>query len=311
MTANDSPGRLAPIGLSVYSRLAHVRKAVAALRADPLARDSELHIFSDGAAAGDERKVEEVREFLLGIDGFRKVRHVFRESNDRVLNNRGGMRSLLAQHGRMIWLEEDIVVAPGFLRFMNGALDAYESDMGVFSVCGYRPPYALPAAYESDAFLLPRFSAWGFGIWKDRFDLLRMEISRSEYHRFLRNPRRVLRFARGGADMLDMLHMEVHGVFDALDVKIFFQQFNLGMHTVYPSRFLASNVGHDGTGVHCGRTSKFEVELQESSSYAFAFPGNLEIDKGILEANRRFRDPGVLKKIRFPARVLRSLLSFR
>lgn len=311
MTSSDSRSRLAPIGLSVYSRLEHIRKTVAALQCDPLAADSELSIFSDGAAPGDESKVEEVREFLRGIDGFGKVNHVFRKGNDRVHNNRGGMRSLLSDHGRMIWLEEDIVIAPGFLSFMNAALDAYESEKTVFSVCGYRPPFALPATYDSDVFVLPRFSAWGFGTWKDRFDLIRMKINRSEYFRFLLNPARIFRFTRGGVDMLEMLHREVHGATDALDVKIFFQQFNLGMCTVYPSRFLASNVGHDGTGLHCVRSSRFDVELQDSGAYEFAMPRTLEFDSDILQANRRFRNPGIVRKLKFPARVLLDLVKTR
>jgi hypothetical protein len=298
---------LAPIGLSVYSRLAHVQQAVRALQSDPLAAASELTVFSDGPAPGDEAAIRDVREFLRGIAGFKRVNLVLRDRNDRVANNRGGMRALLHAHGRMIWVEEDIVIAPGFLGFMNAALDAYEKDMRIFSVCGYRPPFALPPTYRHDVFALPRFSAWGFATWRDRFDLVRMKISRAEYFRFLLNPARVLRFARGGADMLNMLHSEVHGVIDALDVKIFFQQFNLGMNTLYPTRFLVSNIGHDGTGLHCVNSSRFDVDLQDSADYAFAFPDGIEIDEGILRANKRFRDPGLLRKLKFPARVARDL----
>ena len=307
MTTVHSRTHLAPIGLSVYSRLAHVQKAVRALQSDPLAAASELTVFSDGPAPGHEAAIRDVREFLRGIAGFRRVNLVFREQNDRVGNNRGGMRALLRDHGRMIWVEEDIVVAPGFLGFMNAALDAYEKDTRIFSVCGYRPPFALPPTYEHDVFALPRFSAWGFATWQDRFDLIRMNISRAEYFRFLLNPARVLRFARGGADLLNMLHSEVHGLIDALDVKIFFQQFNLGMNTLYPTRFLASNIGHDGTGLHCVKSSRFDVALQDSGDYEFAFPGEVEINDDILKANKRFRDPGLLRKLSFPARVARDL----
>ena len=117
---------LAPIGLSTYSRLLHLKKTIEALKANTLAKESDLHIFSDGAKQGDEERVEAVRKYIDTIDGFKNVQVIIRTKNSRVRNNRDGISELLEKFGKCIYLEEDIVTAPGFLKFMNESLNVYE-----------------------------------------------------------------------------------------------------------------------------------------------------------------------------------------
>jgi len=298
----------APVGISAYARPDHLRRSITALQGDPVSARTEIFVFSDGSRPGDEAKVEAVRNYVRSLSGFRSVELIERQTNNRTFNNRDGMRSLLREYGKLIWLEEDIVIAPGFLRFMNTSLEVYRDNPRVFSICGYRPPIELPDSFEGDAFVLPRFSAWGFGTWEDRFDRIRMKIPQSEYYRFLLNPFKISRFCRGGWDMLPMLNAEVHGRIDALDVKIFYQQFLMGMNTVYPSRHLAANIGHDGTGIHCAATDRFDVQLQDSRDYDFRLPEVIEVDADILRANMLFRRIRNKGKLTFLLTAFRDML---
>ena len=77
---------LAPIGLSTYSRPAHLKQTVEALQRNILASQSELYVFSDAPKAGDEEAVVKVRSFIKNIDGFKKTTIIERETNDRVFN---------------------------------------------------------------------------------------------------------------------------------------------------------------------------------------------------------------------------------
>jgi len=164
--------QLAPIGLSVYSRVEHLKKNVAALKNNFLAPESELYIFSDAPKPGDEKKVYKVREFLKTINGFKNVTIFERKTNSRVKNNRDGIKFLLEKYGKIIFLEEDIVTSPKFLTFMNDALDFYKDDNRIFSISGYSPPIKIPKNYTKDIYLSYRFSAWGFGLWKNRYDMI-------------------------------------------------------------------------------------------------------------------------------------------
>jgi hypothetical protein len=281
------PNNPAPIGLSTYSRLQHLQQTIAALQNNDLAKDSELFVFSDAAKAGDEEKVAAVRSYLQSVGGFKTVNILERIENNRVANNRGGIRMLLDRYGKMIFLEEDVVTAPGFLTFMNHALDKYQGNERIFSISGYCPPIAIPKDYDGDAYLLRRFNAWGFGIWKDRFERIQY-ISPDDYECFAADKARVAQFISGGGeDMLRMLKADAYGDIDAFDVKAMYAQFQTDQYTVYPTRSLSLNIGMDGTGMHCGPTNKFSVALSDKS--AFSLPEKWVVDQRIVRANSKFR----------------------
>lgn len=300
MSAPRMLNDLAPIGLSTYARSKHLHQTIEALQKNTLAPQSELYIFSDAPRSGDEAPVTAVRSYLRTIDGFKKVYIVERESNDRVANSRGGLKMLLDRFGKVIFLAEDIVTAPGFLTFLNEALDKYEENDRVFNVSGYCPPIKIPANYCHDVFSLRRLSAWGFGIWKNRFDHLRY-ITPDEFERFAANKKKVREFVRSGPDLMLMLKADAYGATDAGDVKLMYAQFLIDQYTVYPTKSLVQNIGHDGTGTHCGATDKFDVALSDKNS--FKFPDDVIIDPRIVKANYKFRaGPSYARKLMWKTR---------
>ena len=265
-----------------------------------LADRSELYIFSDAPVHGNEEKVQSVRDYIKTINRFKKVHIIERENNDRVANNRNGTRMLLDRFGKMIYLEEDVVTAPGFLTFINQALDKYDRNDRIFSISGYTPPISISNSYQHDVFLLRRFNAWGFGIWKNRLDQMRY-VSPDEYECFAANKMRVKEFVEaGGEDMMRMLKRDAYGEIDAGDVKMMYAQFLSGQYTIYPSKSLVQNIGHDGTGIHCIKSDRFNVTLSDKMS--FQLPDEPMIDPSIVKANYLFRRVSFTKNL--SARVL-------
>ena len=63
----------APIALFVYNRPEHTRRTIKFLQQNLLADESRLFIFSHAAKKGDEEKVQEVRDLIKKIDGFKSV----------------------------------------------------------------------------------------------------------------------------------------------------------------------------------------------------------------------------------------------
>lgn len=294
---------LAPVGLSVYNRLTHIKKTIEALSKNELASDTELYIFSDAPRLGDEEKVDEVRAYLRSIVGFKKVEIVERDENNRVANNRNGMRQLLDSFGRMIWLEEDIVTAPGFLEFMNSALDFYESDPRVFSICGYAPPLKLNLS--EDVFALGRFCAWGFAMAKSNFESIKAIPFDA--------PSKVdeARLGLYGDDIYKLLCMDASGEIDALDVKAMFYQYQTGKLTIYPRESLVQNIGYDGSGLHCGQTDKFDHEYLWKKERSFDYVEGIEPEPFIIKKNKKFRADKRLKRLRKWFRGLSLIKMFR
>jgi len=274
---------IAPVCISTYTRIEHLKKTVKALSENKYASDVDLFVFSDGARPGDEDKVGLVRGYLSKVTGFRSVNIIERESNNRVYNNRNGLSEILNKYGRCVFLEDDIVTAPGFIEYMNSALDKYENNSGVMSITGYCPPIPIPSEYSHDVFALNRFCSWGFAIWKDRYDMIRY-LDGDDF-----NSIDIKKISEFGEDIYSMVRSDFLGNIDALDVKAMFCQYKESKATIYPRHSLVQNIGHDGSGIHCGITDRFKHEFLWNKIDDFVFPDDVMIDKGIVDSNFNFR----------------------
>ena len=295
---------LAPIGVSAYARPEHLRQTIRALQNNALAGQSELYVFSDGPKAGAEEKVRAVRQYLKSVDGFKKVEVLERPENNRVYNNRQGIRTLLDEYGKIIFLEEDVVTAPSFLDYMNRALDFYEDDPRVFSIAGYCPPIDIPEDYPYDLFFHPRFNPWGCGLWKDRYDRISMNIPAQTMRAIFLHPGNLHRFSRGGFDMLPLALKNYYGFADGLDVKVFTQQFMMGTLTAYPVMHLVDNSGVDGSGMHPKKKPRFRVALSNEGTRKYRFPPKVEADQEIARRMYRFRSGSIGNR----ARIVLSMM---
>jgi len=133
---------LAPIGISVYTRLEHFKKSICALQKNTLSAQSNLFVYSDAASCeADESLVSAVRVYANEIDGFKSVTVIERSKNfGGVLNAHLAVLQLVKVFREAIFIEDDIVTAPGFISFMNSALSYYRNNTDVISVSGYCPP---------------------------------------------------------------------------------------------------------------------------------------------------------------------------
>ena len=272
--------KLAPIGVSTYSRRDHLANNLRALAANELAKESELFIFSDAPRPGDEKAVAEVRSLIKNVPGFKNVHVIERTTNDRVANNREGIKFLLREFGHMIYLEEDIVTAPAFLSFMNEGLQEFKENKRVFGICGYTPPAGLERITNRDVFCCRRFSAWGFGTWADRYS--QIEMDRIDIGSL--SPLQRWRLRSAGMDLVRFVDRMTRGELEALDVRINITLAKHGLKVVCPTTSLTVNRGHDGSGIHCGTTDYFETPLDERTGVDWQFDrakADWRIDKAL------------------------------
>jgi len=283
---------LAPIGVSTYVRLPHLQKTIAALQKNTLAEQSELFVFSDAPRPGDEERVAAVRNYLQTVNGFKEVHIIERERNNRSANNREGMKLMLNRFGKMIFLEEDVVSAPGFLTFMNEALEMYRDSDKVFAIAGYCPPIDAHRHTRSDALLLPSCNYWGFAIWKERFDQVRMRTPACDVFKTIGNPISLASYMNFGPDVPYMFLRDALGKLDALDIKFSFEMWRRGRYVLVPAVSLTVNIGLDGTGEHCGAEEKYETVISDRRTGDFRLPKDPELHPVLLKKLRAFRSDG-------------------
>jgi hypothetical protein len=292
--------RLAPIVLFVYNRPEHTRQTVEALQKNFLADKSELFIYSDAAKdAASTQNVELVRKYVMQVGGFKNVVLTFRDRNwglaESIID---GVTVLVSKHGRIIVLEDDLVTSPYFLKYLNEALETYASDARIMSISGYNHPRKLmrfPKTYRDDFWLSLRNSSWGWGTWADRWEKVDWHVK--DYASFSRNTIQRNQFNLGGDDLCAMLDSQMRGKINSWAIRFSYAHFSSGSYSLCPVKSYVKNIGHDGTGTHCGISSDFEgINLQEAVANP-ALPVSIQTDPAVLEAFRRvYRKKNILSR---------------
>ena len=287
--------KLASIALFAFNRPEHLSRTVQALRTCPLASDSELYLFVDGPRhTADRSKVEQVRAVGHAITGFKRVQVQERQENHGLARSViAGVTAVSKRHGRVIVLEDDLVVARGFLSFMNEALRRFDEEPRVMQVSGYMFPIA-DAGAEGSTMLSRVPASWGWGTWdrawrhfegdSDRLlALLRDEQTRHEFD------------LQGAYPYYAQLQSHARGQLDVWGVRWYASMFVKSGLCLYPAQSLVQNIGMDGSGLHCGSSQAFDVSL--SLHEAWQFPDRIEESQEALAQIREFlQQRGTIKK---------------
>lgn len=247
----------APVALFAYRRPDHLRRAIAALRANPESASTRLYVFSDGRkGTEDAQGVEAVRKIVREIDGFSEVTVVTRSSNLGLARSIvEGVGEVVGRHGRVIVVEDDLEVAPYFLRYMNESLELYANDERVASVHGYVYPVqdTLP-----ETFFLRGTDCWGWGTWARAW--LLFEPDGTQLLARLRSEDLIGEFDLEGAfPNSRMLEDQIAGRNDSWAIRWHAAVFLANRLTLYPGRSLVQNIGNDSSGTHYAHSEHFRV----------------------------------------------------
>ena len=252
----------APIALFVYNRPEHTRRTLEALSRNPGASESRLFIFSDGsrqdATEDEDQQVLRVRTLIRERPWCGSVEIIEAPSNRGLATSiRAGVDSVLDSHDRIIVLEDDLDLSPGFLGYMNQALELYESEPRVMNVSSYLPE----CSYQNllpETFFLRYMSCWGWATWKEAWQqatwdpetlLKNLEKHTGGTHRFDFD---------GIYPLSDQLKGNLNGSLDTWAIFWLTSIYLAGGLSLFPGRSLVDNLGIDGSGRHCAENPDYK-----------------------------------------------------
>ena len=240
----------APILLFVYNRPEHTRRCIESLTRNALAANSTLYIYADGAKDTTQQSaVDEVRSYLRTISGFKTMNLIERKDNWGLARNIiDGVTTQVNHYGKVIVLEDDLVVAPYFLQFMNDALETYKDEpkVGHIQACDFTQAPSLP-----DTFLIKWTGSWGWATWErawkhfnpDGKALLEELEQRKLTYTFDFN---------GKYGFTRMLRRQIEGKNNSWAIRWNASLFLKDILSLNVGRSLVQNEGFDGSGTNCG-----------------------------------------------------------
>jgi hypothetical protein len=275
---------LAPIALFVYNRPDHTRRTISYLQQNLLADESRLYIFSDAAKTlADEANVEEVRNLLDTVTGFKAVTIVKRKENMGLAASIiSGVTQLTDSYGKVIVFEDDLLSSPYTLQYFNESLQRYEKDEQVMHVGAYM--YDLKGDKLPPAFFYRAATSWGWATWARAWknfepdvDKLMAQFDAKKIHEFS---------IEGTMNFWKQMQQFKAGKNNSWAIRWYASIFLKGGLTLNPSQSLIQNIGHDGTGVHSNNEDMYQVNI--SRKPVKGFPLDIKESKVAYEAIRHF-----------------------
>lgn len=274
----------APIALFVFRRPRHVGLALRSLLLNPELADSPLYIYCDGPRTADD---------LDAVTAARDVVRALAPKHATILErpaNLGldhsviaGVSELCERHGRAIVIEDDLEVAPDFLRYMNAALDRYADDERVMQVSGYQFPVELGGS--DDAVFLPYTTSWGWASWSRAWR--HFDHAAPGYVTLRGNAAQRRAFDLDGCfPYFRMLTRNLKKAVPAWDIVFYANVFAAHGVALHPRASLVRNNGFDGSGSTCGKFATVPVDLAGNRS-SLRLPDSPAVDQVAYRAIKR------------------------
>ena len=251
----------APVILFAYNRPNHIKRTIESLLKYNEVKETDLFIFSDAPKREEDKlKVKQVREYLYTVNQFQSVTITEREVNYGLGKNIiDGVTEIVATYGKVIVLEDDLIVSPYFLEYINEALELYENDNRVISIHGYVYPVKekLP-----ETFFLKGTDCLGWGTWKRGWEifepdgnlLLKKILETNQYNAFDYN---------SAYPFTQMLKDQIEGKNNSWAVRWYASAFLNDKYTLYPGKSLVYHAGGDGSGTNTGYDTQLDVSLSK------------------------------------------------
>jgi len=299
-----------PIAVFAYKRARHLRQLFESLLKCHRLGECQIFIYCDGSKRPeDEAQIQAARQIAQNYAPRLKAQVITRDQNLGLAHSIvAGVTNLCEQYGRVIVLEDDLVVHPTFAHFMLSALDRYQDEDRVAQISGYMFP--VWHADIPDAFFLPYTTSWGWAVWDRAWRLFDWQPNISS----LDNPHVQYRFNRNGVtNHVAMLQEWIAGLNQSWDVLYYWAVFSAEKYVLFPKVSLVQNNGFDGSGVHYATKQSianrslltYERWLSDRLTHKaawletrkFTWPDNIEIDEAAssrISAYRRARAAGLI-----------------
>lgn len=231
-----------------FNRPVHLLKSLTSLKNNTLSSESTLYIYCDGQKPGSSaeelKKIKETRAIAKKELWCKEVILVEQKENKGLaISIKEGVTELINKHGKLIILEDDLVLSKNFLRYMNDGLNAYADIENIYSINGFMFPIGFK---EQSTFLLPYTSTWGWATWKNRWAIFQPEIDTNDKAFIQTNAALKTRFDLSEYSYSDMLDYGNN----SWGIKWYYSIFLKNGLNVFPTLTLVQNIGNDGSGTN-------------------------------------------------------------
>lgn len=259
----------APVVVFAFNRDKPLKFVLARLASAEAVLERDIIVYIDGARnKDDEKKINAVLDVVNNYKAtsLRNIAIQKRESNLGCQHNiSSAISEVLSRYGKIIVIEDDVLISRFFLRYMDEALALYEDNKKIWGINGHQCPYMrVPSSYQADVYLSPRNLCTGWATWRDRWDPVDFQIK--DWPEFIKNPANIAKLESAGWDIRAMLEKHYIGRLNSWALPCTYYMVKNNLYVVEPKLSLTKNIGFGIESVHCNNV---EMAWRHQKYYNF------------------------------------------
>jgi len=303
-----------PIVLFVYNRLDTLENLIYSLKLNQESRESDLFIFSDGPNFkdfGDALEVKKVRNYIYTIDGFKSIKIIESGVNKGLATSIiEGLNFISNRFESFIVLEDDLLVSPYFLKYLNTSLNKYKQQNKVWSINGFgtNPDlFKLPANMRNELYWSLRPSSHGWGTWSNRWQ--EAVWDEAEHESLLKNRKHKKRVLLAGADIFMMFDLQLKKNIDSWGVRWVMNACINNKYCLNPVySYTTHQISEKGTHIR-GENNKLTNNVQ-LSKLELKYPKSFDLNKVIIKKlQHNVFGPKRFEKVKYRLKVIKNYLN--
>lgn len=194
----NAKSNLIAVVIFFYNRIEESTELIACLRKNYKCENFYFCFYIDGPKTELDKikqiEIENyVKEFLIDNSG----EIVIRDSNYGLHNNiLSGVTSISNRFDKFIVLEDDLILSPYFLQFMQESLNYYENDTSVTSVSGYN---YFGGNFDSNIIINSYADCLGWGTWSKEWCHFLQTLAEDNYAKIISEKHLIKLFNRNNS----------------------------------------------------------------------------------------------------------------
>lgn len=237
-----------PVIIPTLNRFEHLKNCIESLSRCKYADDTDLIIGLDFPPNEKYKKgYSKIKEYIPKITGFKKIIVFERDSNYGAIRNSRELTIYAKQNYEgWIYTEDDNVFSKNFLEFINSSIETFWNDDSILSISGYLNNNQYNDS--ADYILTHDYSAWGTAHWTHKFIPTDERKAKMILFSTLKSWRLFIKYPACLKMLKDMyLKKTIYGDTIKTATNILNKK-----KQIRPAISLVRNMGHDGSGLHCG-----------------------------------------------------------
>lgn len=273
----------APIILFAYNRPEFVRQTLNSLSENLLADKSDLFIYCDGpkadASESELTKINEVRKAVREKKWCRSVNVIESPVNKGLARSvTDGVSEIVRNYGKVIVVEDDVLLSKYFLQFMNDSLEMYKDDNDVLSI-GSWSYFTTPGQLSDETyfFRFPDSIAWA--TFERSWALFEADAKKLMYELKSKNKLNDYNAGLKFPYFSNMLQAQIDGKVNSWAIRWTAVAILSGKLSLFPSVSLSKHIGFAADATHEKNSKDYNKDLQLSER-------KINVDRTVVVENR-------------------------